>query len=241
MSSQQRVTRLRWMAVGLLFVGVPAGITIAMAVNRATAQVANELNQVTAEEPGAKPVTTGKVEVELTAGRFPLVDPTTNRQARQILEAQSQPELSYRLSPVVEARPFDQASYARDRQAYLDEIEPGRVFQGPGVEAKASQIETTSPMFQRLEQGRSIVLKVSAPAGAPVTFVTLDGGAFENELGSISVAADDEGIARSVFTATTGVIAEVNILAGSPLCTGQLHFRLFVSEPARPEKPNVAE
>ena len=59
---------------------------------------------------------------------------------------------------------------------------------------------------------------------APVTFTSFDGGAFQNLLTSITVQADERGLASAQMTGTTGVLGDVHILAGSPVDSGQARF-----------------
>jgi hypothetical protein len=50
----------------------------------------------------------------------------------------------------------------------------------------------------------------------------------------ISVAADADGIASATFIATAGTSGAVQILAGSPLASGQVTVLLDVVERAQP-------
>ena len=77
-------------------------------------------------------------------------------------------------------------------------------------------------------------LKVQTTAKSPVTFTSFDLGAFENQLPSITVQSDAEGMAFAEFFGTPGTFDNVNILAGSPAATGQVRFvvNVGVSQPA---------
>jgi len=66
------------------------------------------------------------------------------------------------------------------------------------------------------------------PLGAPVTFTSFDCGAFSNLLTSITVTADTDGVATATFLATPGTLNETNILAASPLCSGQVNFSVTI-------------
>ncbi|HUY35193.1 MAG TPA: hypothetical protein VMV69_20780 [Pirellulales bacterium] len=57
------------------------------------------------------------------------------------------------------------------------------------------------------------------------------GGAFENQLTSITVQADAQGMAEAKFLATAGTIANIHILAASPLASGQARFIVNVAPP----------
>ena len=61
----------------------------------------------------------------------------TNANTNSIREALQGKQFAERLSVKILPKPFDLEEYRRDPQAYLDAVEPGRVFQaaqpGPGV------------------------------------------------------------------------------------------------------------
>jgi hypothetical protein len=154
-----------------------------------------------------------------------------NPQVESLAEALRSDEHPERLSPLARPAPFDAKAFAADPQAYLNTIEPGRVFQtaqpGPGVEV----LRQMSPRHVSIRQGEKTKLRVKAVAGAPVTFKSFDLGRFENELTTISVRADGEGVAEVEFFGSPGTYSSVNILAGSPLTTGQAKFVVSVEVP----------
>ena len=140
-------------------------------------------------------------------------------------EADKHPE---RLSPMIAPKQFDLESYQRDPASYLSIVEPGRVWQsaqpGPGVPV----LKRISDRRQTLNQGESVRLQVQTAPDAPVTFTSFDLGAFQNQLTSITVASNKEGVAEAVFTGTPGTISKVNILAASPLASGNQKFEMMV-------------
>ncbi len=142
-----------------------------------------------------------------------------------------------RVSTLMRPAAFDARAYHADPEKYLTTIEPGRVFQPAQPGKSVKRLAAISPYLQRVAQGQSIVLKVRAPAGAPVTFTSFDMGEFSNRLTSITVAANEQGIAHSQFFGTPGTIADVNILAASPLASGQAKFvaRVFMPDLAANE------
>jgi hypothetical protein len=147
---------------------------------------------------------------------------------REALETGQHPE---RLSSFIQPEPFDAESYGRDPQAYLDVVEPARVFQpaqpGPGVEV----LRQLSPRFTRIKQTESTKLRVQAVPDAPVTFTSFDLGKFQNQLTSVTVAANNKGIAEAEFFGRTGTYSNVNILAASPMTSGQVKFGVFIEVP----------
>ena len=179
-------------------------------------------------------------------GRTPAVAPDANPNVKSVVEAiqtKSHPE---RLSALIAPAKFDKAAYEADPAAYLAVSEPGRVYQTAQPGKGVPVLRPASPQFVAMTQGETIELTVKGiPAvgnnagndasggtsGGPVTFTSADLGRFENELTSITVAADASGVAKVHFTAPPGTINTVRILCGSPLATGQVEFVVQV-EPA---------
>jgi hypothetical protein len=65
----------------------------------------------------------------------------------------------------------------------------------------------------------------------PCTFSSFDLGHFQNQLTSVSVAANDQGVAEVDFFGAPGTINEVKILASSPVTSGQIRFIVNVKKP----------
>lgn len=162
-------------------------------------------------------------------GTTPLVDPDANEATKAVMHGLTDKENgSTSTWNPMQVPVFDRAEYERDPKAYLDRSVPGRVWApaqpGPGVPVLARR----SSRRESLRQGESVRLKVGVPSGSPVTFTSFDLGSFENQLTSITVAADSDGVATAVFTATSGTIGRVNVLAASPLAAGRSRFQLDV-------------
>ncbi len=157
-------------------------------------------------------------------GTFPKIEPDANPQVKSVVEAFRDGKHPERISAMVLPQPFDAAAYKANPIAYLNVVEPGRVWQpaqpGPGV----SRIGSVSAKYLEAEQGQPTTLSVKALPDAPVTFTSFDGGAFDNQLTSITVKADEKGVAKATFIGTTGTINDVNILAASPATSGQLRY-----------------
>jgi len=81
-------------------------------------------------------------------------------------------------------------------------------------------------------QGEAVRLAVQAVPESPVTFTSFDLGQFSNQLTTITVLADENGVASTEFLATPGTINDVNILAASPMASGQVKFVVNVSLPS---------
>lgn len=166
-------------------------------------------------------------------GRTPPVKPDANPNVKSVAEALQTKTHPERLTAMVAPKPFNKDEYKKNPQAYLDVVEPGRVYQsaqpGPGVPV----LQPAGSRYAMLVQGKSTTLSIKALPGVPVTFTSFDLGRFENQLTSITVAADASGVAKTQFLATPGTINAVRILAGSPLATGQVEFLVDVQLPAK--------
>lgn len=164
-------------------------------------------------------------------GFSPAVKPDANPQVASVAKALKDRTNPARFSSFVKATPFDAKQYASDPQSYLGVVEPGRVFQPaqPGPDVK--RLVRASGRYHRIAQGETVTLAVKSQAKAPVTFTSFDLGSFENQLTSITVQADDNGLAQAPFTATRGTIDDIRILAASPVNSGQAEFTVNVSVP----------
>ena len=166
----------------------------------------------------------------LNYGKAQPVKGNVNAQAASVLEALQAKSHPERLSVMMPPKePFDKAAYEANPKAYCDVMVPGRVFQtatpGPGV----MELLPTSNTLALVGQNDLVKLSVKTEPGAPATFTSLDMGFFqENKLNSITVQADKAGMATATFTGGPGTIANVNILAGSPMATGQVRFKVVV-------------
>ncbi len=166
-------------------------------------------------------------------GTYPKIPKDANPAVTAVMSAIKTGENPERLSSLIAPKPFDSDSFAKNPKAYLDVVEPGRVWQpaqpGPGVR----RISALSELAFDAVQGEPTVMKVKVTPHAPVTFTAFDGGAFENHLNSITVQADGDGLAKATFVATTGVINDVNLVAASPVTSGQLKYVASISLPRK--------
>ncbi len=165
--------------------------------------------------------------------RQSIKDDGTNPQIASVKEAMRTKTHPERLSSLIIPAPFDAAAYRAGPEKYLNVVEPGRVWQaaqpGPGVK----RLTSVSSEYEFIEQGQSVSLKVQAAPGAPVTFTSFDLGAFDNQLTSQTVKADETGLAKATFIGTGGTRGEVKILAASPLSSGQVQFLVQVDYPKK--------
>ncbi len=168
-----------------------------------------------------------------SAGSTPLVSFDSNKSTQLIKEALDSKDESLvsRLSVMTEAKPFDREAFEKDPQAYLDEIEPGRIWQSAPEAEGVKPIVHLGEFYRQLLQGESAPLSVKIEPNLPVTFYSPQLGRFENLLTSITVRSDEKGIANATYTATPGSRGDVTILAASPVNSGQARFLINVVLP----------
>lgn len=167
--------------------------------------------------------------------RFGTVEPVkgnANAQTAGVLEAlktRTHPEnLSIMHPPET---PFDKAAFEKNPQAYLDVVQPGRIFQTKQPGQDVTALKVLGDGYYRVKQGDAVKLTTQGEPLSPITFTSTDLGAFaENKLNSITVRADEKGVATVTFVATPGTLNDVNILAGSPLSSGQARFKVDVEQ-----------
>ena len=159
------------------------------------------------------------------------VDANLNANTRSIAEAKKSGKNPERFSAMIQPKSFDRAAFERDPQAYLDVVEPGRVFLTAKPSMEVKQLLAKGSSSVTMPAGGSVELVVVGEPGGPVSFTAFDGGIFENKLNSITVRCDEKGEAKVTYTATRGTVAHARIVAGSPLASDQVHFQLYVEEP----------
>jgi hypothetical protein len=170
-------------------------------------------------------------------GQTPPVEPDANPQVAAVFAAiqnrEADPE-SYAkaVSPLAKADAFDREKYVEDRayrDAYLSTPQPSRVFDPAQPGKDVPRLCRISPAFQKVKQGQETKLRVRAIPGAPVTFTSFDLGRFDNQLTTITVQADANGVAEASFTGPPGTIEDVSILVASPVTSGQVRLVVHVT------------
>lgn len=162
-------------------------------------------------------------------GTSPPVPADANPMVASVAEAIKSKQHPERLSVVITPPPFNHEAYANDPQAYLSVVEPARVWQSAQPGKSVPPLKVLSPRHMRIQQGETVSLRVQVPPGMPVTFTSFDMGAIQNQLNSITVPADADGVAVGRFTGTRGAVNLVNVLAASPVASGQASFMVEVS------------
>lgn len=186
-----------------------------------------------AEAPA--PTESEQIAANSDYGTTPHIDPHANAQVEAAVEALKTGKHPERLSTLMYSEEeFNLEKYRTNPSAYLNIPEPGRAFQpaqpGPGVQ----RLQPNSRPFQEVRHGEFVELSVRGLPQTPITFTSTDLGIFENQLTTISVETDDEGYAGVRMYGTPGTINDVNILAASPVTSGQVKFivRVKKAEPA---------
>ena len=134
----------------------------------------------------------------------------TNANTQSVATALRNPsQYPERLSVLVQPKPFDLAAFTKDPQTYLSVIEPARVFQTAQPSKESPAIQRISAMGPTIKQGSSTILQVKVLPNMPATFTTFDLGRFENDLTTITVQANSEGLASCTFTDSVGPLAEL--------------------------------
>lgn len=133
---------------------------------------------------------------------------------------------------------FDPASDQYDEdyhQAYMRSPEPGRVWFPAQPAEGVSRIQPLMPRYVEVSQGEDITLRVSGVPGQPVTFTSFDLGRFENQLTTMTVVANEQGVAEANFQGPPGTIDDVAIMAASPVMSGQVRLTVHIKMPETAE------
>jgi hypothetical protein len=172
-------------------------------------------------------------------GSTPSIPGDANANLRSVVAAARSGANPERLTPLIAPAPYDHQRFLADPQAYLDVVEPGRVFQSAEPGEAVPQLELVGNAIATIPQGGRTDLVVRTVPGAPTTFTSFECGAFANQLTSITVRADAGGLATATFSAPPGTLNDVSILAGSPLASGQVNFCVTVTPAVAQQAPAV--
>lgn len=124
--------------------------------------------------------------------------------------------------------------YLANPQKYLQSIDSKRVYQSLEAGPDVPVLRLDGEDFHDMIQGESVFLRVIAEPNMPVTYLSPRFGQFENRLRTITVVADEQGLAPAKFTATSGTHGIVDITAASPTSSSEVNFRLRVVRPNKP-------
>lgn len=184
----------------------------------------------------------GRKKIYKLEGPNPTLAMNASAETVQIAEALLDKRGPSTLSSSFVPTSFEKARFLSDSRAYAEQyakdIEPGRVFAPAQPGEGVSVIRSDGERFHRVNQGESVRLMVNAPVDSPITYTSFRLGSFSNNLTSITVVADRNGKAEALFTATSGTIAEIPVIAASPVTSGQVRFVVSVQpKQYRPSGP----
>lgn len=126
---------------------------------------------------------------------------------------------------------FSRAQYVADPDRYLGKVVGGRIYE---VSNPAADVDALAPAGARgfsVPTNGEATLAARTEPGMPVTFTSFGLGEFPaSGLQSISVAADEHGVARAQFRVTPGTVGSCLVTAGSPVRANTLNFLITIPE-----------
>jgi hypothetical protein len=198
---------------------------------RPIAKLAPSAEPELSPEKGEDPTSQDDGNMDLKYGDRRGVPADSSTQAQSVVEALKSGNQPQRLSTLFASETFDREKYEKDPDAYLKVSEPARVFEcaQPGPEVPA--MRAASDTLVRLAKRDETTLSVAAAPSAPVTFTSFDLGSFkESKLPTVTVKANEKGMATVTFVASAGAVNDVHILAGSPMASGQARFTVVIED-----------
>ncbi len=125
---------------------------------------------------------------------------------------------------------WDREKYLNDPAAYLDLASPSRSVEPAQPAADVPMLEPVGGTSAQIPQLGSCVLRVRTEPGMPATFTSWGLGSFTSGMPTITVAADEQGIAEASFTASAGTVGDCPIVCASPVRGGTIRFLVRVSD-----------
>jgi hypothetical protein len=125
---------------------------------------------------------------------------------------------------------FDREAYLADPASYLDVASPSRAQEPAQPAADVPMLESVNGTAGTVPPLGSAVLQAKTEPGMPVTFTSWGLGSFDSGFPTITVAADEQGIASARFTASKGTVGQCPIMAASPVRGGTLRYLVTVSD-----------
>ncbi len=125
---------------------------------------------------------------------------------------------------------WDREKYLSDPVAYLDLASPSRSVEPAQPAADVPMLEPVGGTSAKIPQLGSCILRVRTEPGMPCTYTSWGLGSFDSGLQTITVAADEQGIAEARFTASKGTIGDCPIMCASPVRGGTIRFLVRVDE-----------
>lgn len=182
----------------------------------------------------APPVSSGQASGDAAAAAVPAapLDPRVRAAAalsRRVLPDPT-PQVEH-LRRDTRPTPFDREMYLANPTAYLDLAAPERATEPAQPAADVPLLTAVGAQYVAVPPKGSVVLRARTEPGMPVTFSSSGLGSFESGVPTITVAADETGIASARFTATPGTVGACPILAASPVRGGTVRYLVTVIDP----------
>ncbi len=126
---------------------------------------------------------------------------------------------------------FNRAAYLADPAGYLGQIAGSRIYDVANPAAGLAALAPDGPSGFSVETNTEATLAARTEPGMPVTFTSFGLGQFPaSGMQTVTVAADDQGIARTQFLVTPGTVGSCLITAGSPVVSSTTQFLISIPE-----------
>jgi len=137
------------------------------------------------------------------------------------------------LSLLAAATPFDMDGFNANPEAYAktyaEDVQPSRVYQTAAPAPNVPVLTSLTPVQLQTTQDQTIYLRARTVPFGVISWVTTDGGTFQNHLAAITVVADSHGVGSVSYVAGPGTVDLVKVQAGSPLSSGHLLYHIQVT------------
>ncbi len=171
-----------------------------------------------------------KTPFKFRIGTAPKIAVDTNEQTRSLKASRFTKDAGKQYSALIPATKFDRKKYEANPDSYLSKVEPGRIWESlpPGT---GKPIQRKGKYFHEVVRGESVIVRAITEPGMPVHFYTNSIGQFDNQLSTITVKADEQGIAVARYRTTSGQLGDVDLFAASPVRSGRTRYLVRVSIP----------
>ena len=164
-------------------------------------------------------------------GLTPVVNRNTNGNTKSLSKTEGSKELAKNRSMMQVPEPFDLEEYQKDPHKYINDVVAGRVWQPMKPSPNTPSIQRVGRYRHRVIQGESVILEVQATPGMPVHFASERLGQFENQLPTITIKADENGLATTTFKLSSGTRDYVDLVASSPVHSGYARWLIEIGQP----------
>ena len=126
---------------------------------------------------------------------------------------------------------FNRAAYLADPAGYLSQIAGSRIYDVANPAAGLAALAPVGPSGFSVETNTEATLAARTEPGMPVTFTSFGLGQFPaSGMQTVTVAADDQGVARAQFRVTPGTVGSCLITAGSPVVSSTIQFLISIPD-----------